>query len=246
MLYIQSRKGKFSRVLHSGRLFQHFLVDAFACVELNNLNFVRLNQQLLRVELYRGLMDRLGQGYELNDIGQKVTILPSSHTGFPRYMKVKKQDALALVRKFSKLIFFITFICNPRWEEFERDLFSGVDIVNRPDLVARVFQLKLRKLLRDLTERHVMGVINAHIYVIEFQKRGLPHVHILLIADPRDGFDEDNIDDVVHAVISPKEVSELNAIRKTLYELVVDQMIHKNCKRAKKAPCHDSENRCTK
>ena len=112
MLYIQSRKGKFSRVLYSRRLFQHFLMNAFVCVEFNNLNFVRQNQQFLRVELYRDLMNRLDQDYEFNDIDQKMTILSSSHTGFSRYMKIKKQDVLALIRKFSKFIFFIIFICN--------------------------------------------------------------------------------------------------------------------------------------
>ena len=82
-------------------------MNAFVCVELNNLNFVRQNQQLLRVELYRNLMNQLSQDYELNDIDQKMTILSSSHIEFSRYMKIKKQDALALIRKFNKFIFFI-------------------------------------------------------------------------------------------------------------------------------------------
>ena len=110
----------------------------------------------------------------------------------------------------------------------------------------RVFQLKFREFLRDLTERHVMRIMNAHTYVIEFQKRGLSHAHILLIADSRDEFDEDNIDDVVHAVIFFKKTSQLDDDRKTLYELIVDQMIHKNCKRIEKAFCHDFEDRCIK
>ena len=246
VLYIQSRKGKFSRVLHSDRLFQHFLMNAFVCVKLNNLNFVRLNQLLLRAELYRDFMDRLGQNYELNDIDQKMTILPSSHTGFSRYMKIKKQNALALIRKFNKFIFFITFICNSHWEKFKRDLSEVVDIVNRLDLMARIFQLKLRELLRDLIERHVMEIINAHIYVIEFQKRDLSHAHIFLIANSRDEFDANNIDDAVHAVIFFKKVSGLNVKCKTLYELIVEQMIHKNCKNVEKVSCHDFESRCIK
>ena len=91
-----------------------------------------------------------------------------------------------------------------------------------------------------------MKVINAHIYVIEFQKRNLSHVHILLIANSRDEFDENNIDDAIHAIILFKEIFEFNTLRKTLYELIVEQMIHKNCKKIEKALCHDFENRCIK
>ena len=246
MLYIQSRKRKFSRVLHSKRLFQHFLINAFVCVKFNNLNFVRLNQLLLRVDFYRNLMNRLSQNFEFSDIDQKMTILSSNHTKFFRYMKIKKQDVFALIRKFNKLIFFITFICNSHWEKFERNLSDVVDIVNRFDLMIRVFQLKFKKFLRDFIERHVMRIINAHIYVIEFQKRDLSHAHILLIANSRDEFDENNIDDVVHAMIFSKKLFEFNAKRKILYELIVEQMIYKNCKKVEKAFCHDFESKCIK
>jgi hypothetical protein len=41
---------------------------------------------------------------------------------------------------------------------------------HRPDLCARVFH--------RLLERDVPGRVVAHVYVIEFQKRGLPHALI--------------------------------------------------------------------
>nr|GEX12858.1 ATP-dependent DNA helicase PIF2 [Tanacetum cinerariifolium] len=44
----------------------------------------------------------------------------------------------------------------------------------------RIFQMKLTKLLDDLTKREIFGKSRAVVYVIEFQKRGLPHAHILL------------------------------------------------------------------
>ena len=50
--------------------------------------------------------------------------------------------------------------------------------------MARVFRQKLRKLLHDLTSKHVLGRARAYTYVVEFQKRGLPHAHILLILCP--------------------------------------------------------------
>jgi hypothetical protein len=38
----------------------------------------------------------------------------------------------------------------------------------------------------DLVKKHVLGKVIAHINVIKFQKRGLPHAHILLILDDAD------------------------------------------------------------
>jgi hypothetical protein len=42
--------------------------------------------------------------------------------------------------------------------------------------------LKLDALLKDIKDG-VLGNVIAKIWVIEFQKRGLPHAHILLILD---------------------------------------------------------------
>ena len=38
----------------------------------------------------------------------------------------------------------------------------------------------------DLVNKAVLGKVISYIYVIEFQKRGLPHCHILLILDEND------------------------------------------------------------
>ena len=52
--------------------------------------------------------------------------------------------------------------------------------------MARVFRLQLKVLLEDLLKHHMLGRVHAHQYVIEFQKRGLPHAHILIILAPED------------------------------------------------------------
>ena len=57
---------------------------------------------------------------------------------------------------------------------------------DRPDLLARVFRLQLKVLLDDLLKHHMLGRTQAHLYVIEFQKHGLPHAHILIILSPSD------------------------------------------------------------
>ena len=47
-------------------------------------------------------------------------------------------------------------------------------------MVIRVFKLKLNNLLNNIFKHGVLGKVVTHVQVIEFQKRGLPHVHTLL------------------------------------------------------------------
>ena len=71
-----------------------------------------MNQQKLRVDLYMSVMNRLNDECELKNIKKKVIILLFNHVDESRFMKIKKQNALTLIRKFEKLDFFITFTCN--------------------------------------------------------------------------------------------------------------------------------------
>ena len=82
------------------------------------------------------------------------------------------QDAMAIVKYFSKPDLFITFTCNPRWPEIQNELLTGQKSFDRPDLCCRVFNIKLKELMTDLCEKHVLGEVIAKIHVIEFQKRG--------------------------------------------------------------------------
>jgi hypothetical protein len=146
------------------------------------LKFIRENQRQLRCDLYNGLQDALNASDVFgNDIGQKM-IIPSSFQGGERTMGQLYQDAMARVRKFGKPDLFVTFTCNPKWKEITNALLSGQTAKDRPDLVTRVFNLKLDAFLKDIKDG-VLGNVIAKIWVIEFQKRGLPHAHILLILD---------------------------------------------------------------
>ena len=145
--WIQIWPRKFSRVLHagnysmayllltfpnghllmlSGKLLQHFLTDAYACVDTNNLNFLRTHQKELQAEYYSGLIDCVGHDMDTNpeDIGKKM-ILPSSYTGSPRALKALYQDAMAIISRFGGPDFFVTFTCNPKWCEIEENLLPG-------------------------------------------------------------------------------------------------------------------------
>ena len=75
---------------------------------------------------------------------------------------------------------------NPAWPEIKAALREHEAAANRPDLVARVFRIKLNALLEKLLREHVLGAVIAYTWVIEFQKRGLPHAHLLLIVRSAD------------------------------------------------------------
>ena len=67
----------------------------------------------------------------------------------------------------------------PRWREITENLEPWQRTEFGPDLVARVFKLKFKELLNDILKKNIFGKVVAHTYVIEFQKRGLPHAHML-------------------------------------------------------------------
>ena len=52
-------------------------------------------------------------------------ILPSSLTGGPRYQHQLYQDAMGIVCWLGKPDFFVTFTCNPRWQEITDALLPG-------------------------------------------------------------------------------------------------------------------------
>ncbi|ETN09079.1 hypothetical protein PPTG_11128 [Phytophthora nicotianae INRA-310] len=106
--------------------------------------------------------------------------------GSPRQMYQSYQDSMAIVREYGKPDIFDTMTCNPTWEEIKEKITDPNQTAqDRPDIVARVWQQKLVAHLKDLDES-VLGRVAARIYVVEFQKRGLQHAHILVILADED------------------------------------------------------------
>jgi len=88
-------------------------------------------------------------------------------------------DAMSIVSSFGKPDYFLTMTINPKHENILNNLLKGQNARDRHDIVSRVFDLQVKEMMRDLTM--IFGVQVAHVAVIEFKKRGLPHIHILLI-----------------------------------------------------------------
>ena len=76
-------------------------------------------QSQLCADLHQGLADAVvASDGQVNgsQLGKNV-ILPLSFTGGPRYQHQLYQDAMGIVCRFGKPDFFVTFTCNPRWQE---------------------------------------------------------------------------------------------------------------------------------
>ena len=135
-------------------------------------------------------------------IGRKI--LSSSYIGSPRWFNAQFQDGMAICRVYHKPDYFITMTCNPNWPEIKAGLMEGQNAQDRPDLVARVFRLKKDQLMHDLITGRVLGQVVAHMHVIEFQKRGLPHAHILIILANEDRtLTNELVDSIVVAELPP-------------------------------------------
>jgi hypothetical protein len=224
----------------AGWLFQEFVVDMWAAVEHSRLEWIRYNQGGIRAELYCGLIDALREGLHLSSIGQKV-ILPSSFTSGPRSMQKNMQDALALLRIFKGSDLFITFTANPAWPEITDALLHGQSANDRPDIVARVFHLKVEALLEDIMKRNIFGEAVGHVYTIEYQKRGLPHIHLIVFlhSDARLSSPE-RVDSFISTEF-PDEVTQ-----PLLHDLVKTHMVHGPCGAANYSPCLNDKNQCSK
>jgi hypothetical protein len=238
--HLHKRPGDFSILLHAGKLFQEYVVDTYAQIEWCRLRYLRDNQLKLRAHTYRAVVEAAQNNVEANNIGKQSVVLPSTFIGSDRQMTQLYQDAMAIVRRLGNPSYFITMTCNPNWPEILAALGPHETPQNRPDLVARVFNMKLRDLLHDLHSRDLFGEIVARVHVIEFQKRGLPHAHILITVAPeyRPRTPQD-IDDIISADI-PDPVADPE-----LYETVTTCMLHGHCSPQNK--CHKpGSERCEK
>ncbi|XP_027065887.1 uncharacterized protein [Coffea arabica] len=221
---LQMRNDDESFLLHFGRLFQQYVVDMYVKLESQRLDYLRTQQEEFRKEFLQGIVDSIGTGeVRAANVGQRV-FLPASFIGGPRNMRRKYIDAMTLVQKFGKPDIFLTMTCNPNWPEIKEHLLPTEEAQNRPDLVVRVFRAKLEELKNELLKKNIFGEVAAYTYVIEFQKRGLPHVHFLLILKPQHKmFILDEYDKIVSAEIPDKTKYP------HLYRMVKKHMMHGPC-----------------
>ncbi|GJY14565.1 helicase [Tanacetum coccineum] len=194
-------------------------------------------------DLYHNVCDAVTRGdTNAAGLGQRI-VLPGTFVGGPRYMMLNYHDSMAICRTYGNPDLFITFTSNPKWPEISEMLayIPEHKAHDRPEIGTRVFKMKLTDLLHDLTKNQILGATEAIVYVIEFQKRGLPYAHILLwLEDNSKCKTAAQIYDIISAELpSPTEDPDG-------YKAVTDYMLHGPCgKDGKYAPC-TTEGKCSK
>ncbi|KAI5400718.1 hypothetical protein KIW84_065544 [Lathyrus oleraceus] len=217
---------------------------ALSCRPQGRLRWMKEHQSDIRAELYQGLQDALDVGetnadtnsYNINihieNIGKR-TILPSSFIGGRRDMTQCYEDGMTIVLNGGKPDIFRTMTCNPSWSEIISELLSFQTPQDRPDLLTRIFRSKFEQLKDDVINKGVLRKVKRYMYVTEFQKRGLSHVHMLLVLESNDKLrDPKDYDSMVRAEIPKLECEP------QLHEVVVKHMIHGPCSIInRKYPC---------
>lgn len=106
MLHIRSQL--LSLLFYGKRLFQQYLVNAWAACDQNKCDWIRSHQKNLRADLYNGKADALIQAdtepLHPANLGKKI--LPSSFVGGDRWMMQLYQDFMAIVRYFGRPTLF--------------------------------------------------------------------------------------------------------------------------------------------
>ncbi|CAG8744181.1 20454_t:CDS:2 [Rhizophagus irregularis] len=193
------------------------------------LNYVKFNQKSICAELYNGLQDAIISGDDASNVGQRI-IVPSSFT-----------DGMAIVRVFGKHDLFITITCNPKWPEITEALLPNQNAQDRPDLISCVFNMKLKSILNDILKKDIFGKVIAYLNTIEFQKRGLPHAHLLLILAQE--YKPKTVDDY-NAIISA-EIPDKHSNPNT-FNIVKKSMMHGPCSTLiSNSPCM-KDGKCSK
>jgi hypothetical protein len=176
------------------QLGQIYFTDMISRIIDQRLNWYRTQQHVLMGP--NGRQKRRAGGRPMtnpfeDDAIETGCFLSQSLHGSKRHLKKLSTNALTIVSHFNKPTLFITLTCNPLWPEIQEMLLPGQTAFNRPDIVCRVFQARLKiflenmragKYFDDLDEDGDLITRRKVIYelrVIEYQNRGLPHAHMI-------------------------------------------------------------------
>lgn len=162
---------------HSSRLAQQYLLDMWCRNESTNIKFLTSEafQRTIRAQL------RSVNGREV--LPGKV-FMPSSYPGSFRHSQANYHDALHISTQEGPSHLFLTMTANPHWPEIIALLPEGQTASDRPDIIARVFSVKISELLEKL--RTPGYLCPSHlgtqwvVYAVEWQQGGLPHIHLAI------------------------------------------------------------------
>ena len=149
------------------RLGQVWVVDNVSRMIDMQLHFVRKNQSLIR----GGDSPVYDPNQEINDGGEAAqpvapvqnVLCPASVTGSRRHLAGRAKEALAIAANMGGSTEFLTLTVNAKWRELLEMLGEGQTAFDRPDLVAQVFNEKLKALIANLKSGKYHGAKMVYI-----------------------------------------------------------------------------------
>ncbi|CAG8452468.1 1586_t:CDS:2 [Scutellospora calospora] len=142
--------------------------------------------------------------------------LPAFFLGSKRWCSLRVANALALARCWGKPSFFITMTTNPNWEEIKSQLRPSQNALEIAPIIVCAFHSRFEK-LKELLKTY-FGQIIYIVDVIEFQKYGFLHAHVVVRVHPELSINQ--IDKIISV--------ELLNNNSQLKELVEKYMIYKS------------------
>jgi len=211
------RPNQIPLVQNAGMVYQSWLMKQFVMAEDQKLQWIKAQQEKLKASQYaafRRSVDTMTNEQTRNDPNKRPIIIPATLIGGPRFMNEAFYKGMALVKEFGKPDFFITMTTNPQWPEILQLLSPGQTPGQRPDVVTRVFRLKLDAMIEDITKNHVLGEVTAWCYAVEYQQRGYPHAHVNVWMKNKMKSGDD-VDSIISAELPPEENPRLReAVKK--------------------------------
>jgi len=112
--------------------------------------------------MYKGLYEVVLRGETSPTTAGKRIVLPSKFVGGAWYMIQNYQDAMAICAWVGYPDLFITFTCNHKWTELV-DFLKKYNLKpeDRPDLVSRLFKIKLNHLIKEIKKGKIVGKVRA-------------------------------------------------------------------------------------
>ncbi|KAK0422281.1 hypothetical protein QR680_007483 [Steinernema hermaphroditum] len=199
-------------------LAEYFTIVTNNLIEKHEMHYYETNAAMdLRESLPDEVISALKKGLKPGETLGRVSFASKTYKGGRKDMQNGYANAKAITRHFGQGVFFLTFTGNAQWECVDSCLRKyGADKrgfcqkpQHRPDVVCRQFYSFVEELLKDISQRHVLGKTKAYFFSVEHQKRGMPHIHMVIIPhEDEDVHNADFVDAYVSAEIPPKPADD--------------------------------------
>ncbi|KAL3122114.1 hypothetical protein niasHT_001654 [Heterodera trifolii] len=234
-----------------------FVIAVLNRIERNEMDHIKAIQQRknYRQTLARDYIKAIEQGLQQQGRNAKlgsVYLMPQTFAGSRQYYQQKYADLMTIVRNLGNPTWLGLSPSpgNPSWPELKEALQGRQQYTHRADIVCRIFMDKAAEFVRDLVEKNVLGKVAGWCYSVEHQKRGMPHIHMLLILQERERvLTPENVDQYVFARIPPLPPMEDMSVeanqQRRLWHYVTTMMLH-DCNSACTEVDEQGRTRCRK